>query len=366
MSSVSVRSRLFGAITVAVLSAAAVLTGATSATAVDLPFSVTAPGELTTTSDRSPVFSGFGEEGATVTVTTATGDAAAVSTTVLADGSWTAPPLVFGPNVSASQRGIVTHTNPGGVIETITRNFFMPFVTPTNAIILTNGPLNGMTLSSTKLVVEGTAPVGSELALYTSESGNDFVPITVGASGTFSYELRVERGPGTFGITVLGTLAGVPLVSDGVIYARAPYLAAPVIVSPASGATVVGSSVTFSGTAIAGQKLVVSIYVPDLPLEEHLKYSKISDEVVVDAQGRWSATISSLLPADYTVFAALVESDVDFGAVISEFSAETKFRLAAALPNTGSNAADVLPVGVLLMLAGSALLVIRRRVRATP
>ena len=337
--------------------------GATSANAVDLPFGVVSPAESSTTANRTPTFAGTGAEGSTVAVTPAASQAAPVSATVLPDGTWTSPAVVFGPTATTSQQVVVTQTAPGGIVETETVNFSIPPVAMVGAIIITS-PANGSKLAWTTLVVDGTAPAGSELTIETSESGDGFESLTVGATGTFSRTYSVMPGPGNYDVAIGGTLGGLPLTPATLSVARATLLPAPVMASPGSGATLVGSSVTFTGTAVPGRQLAVSIWVPDLPLGEHEKYAKVSDFVTVDPQGRWAVTIRSMLPGNYRAIALLDETTAYGAFVISEFPPETNFRLSAALANTGSNAADVVPVGVLLLLAGSALLVLRQRVRA--
>ena len=112
------RSRWFIAAAAAAVSFAVVMVGAAPASAIDLPFSVTSPAEASTAATRTPVFSGTGFEGATVTVTPTAGQADAVTTTVLPDGTWTTPAVAYGTGATAAQQAVVTHTTLGGAVDT--------------------------------------------------------------------------------------------------------------------------------------------------------------------------------------------------------------------------------------------------------
>ena len=363
------RSRWLAVATAAAVSFLFAVAAAGPASAVDLPFAVTTPADGSTAPSRTPVFSGTGFEGATVTVTPTAGQADPVTTTVLPDGSWTTAAVSYGPTATANQQAVVTHTTLGGVTDSVTVAFALPPVAAAGAIVITS-PANGITLDSSSLTVTGTAPAGSVITYYYPlGSGDGPAPtITVGATGTFELDFRVAyENFGPYDIVFQGvTAGGLPLTPATFTFSPARLLAAPVVTTPTAGASLRGSSVTFTGTGIAGRSVVVSAYVPDLPLGEFERYSRVSPEAVVDAQGRWSTTIA-LLPATYTVFASHVEVNADGSSfVISQFSPEFRITLAAAtapaeLANTGFSSGAALPAGVLLLLGGSALVLARRR-----
>jgi hypothetical protein len=363
--------RWLAAASIATLAAVAVLLSAAPASAVDLPFAVSSPAEGSTTATRSPVFTGSGFEGAIVTVTPAAGQAAAVATTVLPDGSWTTLPVAFGATATAPQQVTITHTI-GGVTDTATVNFVLPPVAAAGAIVITS-PSSGTTLASSSLVVQGTAPVGSVLSYWDPESSGDGAPatLTVDTSGAFELTFLIPYANDVvLDFEIEGvTSTGLPLTPATLSFSPARLLAAPTIASPASGSSISGSSVTFRGTGIPGRSVVVSAYVPNLPLPQFTDYSRVSPTVVVDARGNWSATIA-LLPASYTAFASLVEESGGAGFVISEFSPQITFSLAAAaaptapaeLAATGFDTGTTLSSSLALLTMGTGLMVARRRV----
>ncbi|GAB3607383.1 hypothetical protein GCM10027413_27920 [Conyzicola nivalis] len=362
--------------TIAVASLLFAVIGAGPASAIDLPFAVTAPAEGSTAASRTPVFSGNGFEGATVTVTPTAGQADAVTTTVLPDGTWTTGGVAYGVTATATQQAVVTHTTFGGVTDSITVSFALPPVATAGSIVITS-PANGTTLDSSLLTVTGTAPVGSVISYFFPLGSGDGPPstLTVGSTGTFALEFVVPYENGNpYDFVFEGvTAGGLPLAPATLTFSPARFLAAPTIITPAPGASLVGSSVTFTGTGVPGRSVIVSAYVPGLPLGEFERYSRVSPEAVIDAQGRWTTSIA-LLPATYTVFASLVEVEGDGGFVISDPSPEFRFTLAAGtaptgtapaeLANTGFDAGIVLPAGVVLLLGGCALVLTRRRLAA--
>jgi hypothetical protein len=354
-------------VAIGALSAFALLVGVSPAAAVDLPFTVVSPADGTASASRTPSFTGTGAEGAAVTVTPAAGVAPAVSTTVAADGTWVTPAIAYGVTAAANQQVVVTHTL-GATVETASISFTLPAVPAAGAIVITS-PVNGTRVGGYRFVIEGTAPAGS-LVNYTPSIGDGYaLPITVGASGTFSIEEFMTPSPysQTFEADFTGTTSdGLPLTPARLSVLAAEPLPAPVVTSPRPGASIAGSSVTFTGTGIPGREVSVSAYVPDLPLGEFERYSRVGT-AFVDARGAWRVTIQ-LLPATYLSSAAYVETYPSGGAVVSDFSPDLSFRLAAAqtagaapeLAATGASAAGTLALGALLSLLGVAAVVGRR------
>ena len=367
MSSLKFRARWASLAAVAASTLVIAMLGATPAQAIDLPFDVVSPAEGSTTTSRDPLFSGTGFEGATVTVTPTAGQADPVTVTVLPDGTWTTPAVTFGPAATTAQQAVVTHTPVGGVAETATVNFVLPAVPSGGAIVITS-PAQNSTLTSSALVVEGTAPAGSLISYQDPQGGEAPMTFTVDASGTFELPFLVPYSDfGPLQVPFTGTTSdGLPLTPATLTINPAPLLDAPVITSPATGAALSGSSVTFTGTGIPGRLVAVSAYSPGVALPDFANYARVSPNVVVDAQGNWSATIT-LLPASYRAFASHIEVTApDSGFVISDFSPEISFSLAAAvvpaqLAATGFDAGAALPAALLLLLGGGALVLSRRR-----
>ncbi|MCU1424174.1 MAG: hypothetical protein JWM51_465 [Microbacteriaceae bacterium] len=374
-------------LTVLLLALGGTLVVAAPASAAE-PLTVLSPAEGSTTDTRNLTFSGRGAPGAVITITrepggTPVGDDGEHSGTVTEAGAWTITDLGYTDAAAALQRVVVTQL-VDGVTESVAVTFSLP-VRETDApaqpaAILITSPANGVTLGATALVVEGTAPAGS-LLRYNDPVGGDYLSeLTVDAAGTFRLEFRLSRSAHRVPVTIefTGTRAdGTELAPASVTVFAAPLFDAPVITSPRSGTTQSGTTLQFSGTGVPGRQLVVSIYVPELPLGQFELYSRVSGEVTVSAAGNWAVGFTDVRPATYTAFASLVELFPGGGAVESEFSDEITVTLAAAtqatsarptaqttraeLANTGISAGGAVSFGALLLLAGAAIGVARAR-----
>lgn len=408
------RVRSLGVVVVAtVLLSGASLLGASAASAdVALPFTITSPTPNQTVQTGAVDITGTGASGDRVTIeipgvqTTP----AEPSATVQPDGTWDVP-LSVGTDAVGFHQIVASGTLDSAGI-------YVTFEQPASPALAVTSPTSGSTVPSREVTFRGTAPAGSTVSADSAGLGTYQPDVVVGDSGAWSFTIRfsveslnalLSRASVTFGGQDPSGAPFVPrTVSDLALPAPS---ATPVVVSPAAGTTIPSTTVTVSGTATGGPAVSVFFSPVDAAARtaaNTLPEGRFESTGVLDADGNWTAT-TTLAPGTWAAVATLIADDdvhSSAGFPLSLPSAPRQFVLTAApasapapapapspgptsasgpapivpttpagdptgtgvaaageLAFTGSSPATPLLGGALLLVAGLALVILRRRRR---
>ncbi|WP_233582611.1 Ig-like domain-containing protein [Corallococcus sp. CA053C] len=257
----------------------------------------------------------------TVTVTGTSTGATSVSLTfegtsygpiaVDASGSWSFPlpgPLPEGSyTVTAVAKDAAGNTSPPA-----TSTFTLDLTAPTVAI---STPANGSTIGTSAVTVVGTSTGATSVTL--TFEGTNYGPISVDASGNWSFPLPVSLGEGTYSVTAVSKDAAgntsTPANSTFTVDLTGPQVA---ISTPVNGTSVGTDTVTVTGTSSGATSVTLTF--------DGASYGPIS----VDASGNWSFPLPGPLAEDtYTVTAVAVD-----GAGNTSPTASTTFTVDLTAP----------------------------------
>ncbi|BDZ51893.1 hypothetical protein GCM10025867_41340 [Frondihabitans sucicola] len=374
-----------------------------AAQAAPLPFAITSLRAGDTVLIGSSPVAGTGQPGQSIDVTLDGAASPIGYATVNDDGSWNANVFV---RASAVGPHTLTATTEGTPAES-TQVAVVVSATATSQRLVVTSPADHARVPSRTVTFTGTAPAGSRVLPSGDELGA-VAEIAVGSAGTWSFTATFPVLSQNAVLTSTEVTFGGP-DSDGTVFvprlvtvalpAAAP---APVIVSPAAGATVAtpaGSHVSVSGTATGGPAVAVFFLPVDAAAKAYANQQPGSIEAtgIVVAGGAWTAT-TPLAPGVWTADAELLSAadahasttqilslpsaarqfTLVAGAAVPPSSAPTPTPSASASPSdptatgtatsgelafTGSSPALPVAAGVLLLLAGFALVFLRRRAR---
>ncbi|SDT12986.1 Ig-like domain-containing protein [Microlunatus soli] len=254
---------------------------------------VTSPVDGAATDDATPVITGTGEPGATVTVII---DGDDVGTAVVGeDGSWSVEltdPLADGDHTASA-----TQTDPAGNTSPASEpvGFTVDTAAPDAPVI--TGPADGAKLATSTPTITGTGEPGATITV-TDEDGDQIGTAVVGADGTWSLvSTELLDGPHVITATATDPAGNVSDESEPVgftIDTIAP--GSPVIDQPADGSTTGDNTPVISGTGTPGSTVTVSVDGNQLGTVE------------VDDDGNWSVRVTDPL-ADGEHMITAVQTD---------------------------------------------------------
>jgi hypothetical protein len=312
---------------------------------------ITAPEDGSTTTDDTPLVTGTGEPGATVTVVI---DGEEIDdVTVDGDGNWELPltdPLDDGEHtVNATQTDEAGNESAADEVTfAVDSEALAPVIT---------APADGSSTNDTTPTVEGTAEPGAEVDVEID--GTPVGTVTADEDGNWSLELTDPLDEGDHTVSAVQTdVAGnvsEAAENDFTVDLTAP--AAPVITSPEDGATVDDRTPTIEGTGEPGTTIVV--IVDGEPV----------GSVVVDEDGDWSLTLPDpLADGDHTIEAVAVDeagnqsgSDAIEITVDAADSTDGGSGEREELADTGGPSLGFAIVGGLLLVVGGTVLSLTRR-----
>jgi hypothetical protein len=257
--------------------------GALSARIATDDVTITSPGQGATVGAK-PTFTGKGEAGETVKVTSATGRVIAEGT-VGNDNNWSAPSVIDLPN------GDYTFTATqvvDGKTTTAQVTFKVKAEIPVATDVKFTSPTDGETLNTKRPVFTGTGAPGASIRVHgttrtiapevrVDEHGNWTTTASMDLQGDF--RVWVEQTPDN----------GAAKSSDEVLF-HARYMAADAVVvtSPADDSTIGSGYVTFTGTGDEGADIVIE------------GTTKQIASTTVDSLGNWTVRSDMELPkGDY-------------------------------------------------------------------
>jgi hypothetical protein len=373
---------------------------ASSASAAEAGLTVTSPAQGSTVDSRTVTVSGSVDGYATVIVYAADGTTELGRTNVNGDFGVATPYQVtlpaYADDAPTSQTIEVGGILGGSGIPQVERTFTLP---ASNFGLTVTSPTEGQALDSRTVTFTGTGTNGSTVNVLDGDgnriSGTDAAVVSGGnwsTTGTYADDAAIDQ---TVYVNQVTGGAGRGTVTRAFTLPAPALLAAPVITSPTNGQALTGSAVTFTGTGKPGANVALVI-APTALVNAQAKAKAApadpTDPIVVDASGNWTVTLA-LQPNDYTVVAAEVTLDGDGNliAVISEPSTPVEFTLTAAavapivvvtpttpaattpsttkasgqLAETGLDATAFIGLSALLLLAGSVLMIARRKRRTS-
>jgi LPXTG-motif cell wall-anchored protein len=361
------------------LTAGGLAVSATAANAAPPTLTVTAPTEGQTVDSRTVTFTGTGTDGSTVNVLDTNGDRVPGTTAaVVSGGVWTTTGT-YDEDAPVAQTVDVNQVTGGSGGGEVTVDFTLP---PAFNFSVTS-PTEGETLDSRTVTFTGTGTDGSTVNVL--DTNGDRVPGTEAAvvsdgvwttTGTYADDAPVAQT-----VNVNQVTGGAGRGEVTVDFTLPPVLIpAPAITSPTNGQTVVGDAVTFTGTGVPGKNILLVVVPTELVNSLQSNAEQVpdnpADPIVVDADGNWTVTLA-LPPHDYTAEAAEVRLENGVVTdVLSDPSAPVEFILVAAtvapanitpasgtLANTGSAPMGFIGLASLLLAAGAALLITRKKHR---
>jgi LPXTG-motif cell wall-anchored protein len=366
--------------------------GASAASAAELPLTIASPDDGQSVLSGAISVTGTGTTGDTITVGAPGGTYEGGTAIVNGDGQWKATLTV--PLTASGSRQIeaIDESDDNGTQPAL----ITVDLTPQSNLLRVTSPVSNTSIPSRAITFSGTAPEGSVVALDTDGNANNVAPVTVGASGRWSITTRFEAAsPQNVELkTGAGTVrghdaSGTAFVSQSVTGLALPALAStPVITAVTSS----GTTVTVSGSATGGPGVAVFFSPQDAAARaaaNTLPDGSFEATGVVGAAGRFSAT-AHLGIGRWSATGVLLDSaDVHTANYLSLTSAPSLFTLVAApatgkpavpvvaaggdpavttttagskeLAYTGSAPTGGLLAGALVLLAGLALVVARRR-----
>ena len=355
---------------------------------------VTSPDDGATVESRTVEFTGLGAPNATILVTSENElDLGLTTTTVGEDRTWSVSGT-FTEEAAIEQNLVVTHIDEQNLIETETLTLTLPEV-PAEAGIVVSSPEEGELVASRQVSIMGTAPAGATITV-TDADGVVRGTAELGEETEFSIPVDYADDVAIIQTVTVGGVVVDRVLTEVVRSFLLPVVAelpAPVITSPMNGEVLRGDSVIFTGTGVPGENILLAA-VPSDALEAAEDGQSApaapapadpTSPIVVDADGNWTVTLA-LIPGVYTAAATHVSLDESGNLLtaLSPASVPVEFTLAAVvveppvvvpvgnggemLADTGAEDGATLGaagLGVLLLLAGAAV-VVGRRLTRTP
>ncbi|WP_233595405.1 Ig-like domain-containing protein [Corallococcus sp. CA031C] len=250
---------------------------------------ITTPANGSTTNTPNVTVTGTATDADFVTLTF---DGASYGPITVTGGNWSF--ALPGPLSDGDYTVTATATDGAGNTSTpATSTFTVDQTAPTVAI---GSPADGSTVGTSTVTVTGTS-TGATFVTVTFQ-GTDSGPITVDASGNWSYLLPVTLTEGAYTVTAVSTDAAgndsTPATSNFDVDLTGPQVA---ISTPANGTSVGTDTVTVTGTSSGATSVTLTF--------DGASHGPIT----VDASGNWSYTLPGPLAEDtYTVTAVAVDS----------------------------------------------------------
>ncbi|WIE73308.1 hypothetical protein [Curtobacterium sp. MCJR17_020] len=164
-----------------------------------VPVVVTGPAEGSTVTSKRPVFSGTGDEGATIVVR---GSSRTVATTTVVDGKWSVP-ADFDLGNGDYRLLVVQEPTQGVPTLPVVLSFTVRHAAA--APVVVTGPTEGSTVTSKRPVFEGTGAEGASVVIKGSSRQ---VATTTVEDGTWSVPSDFDLGNGAYRLWVTQTPTG--------------------------------------------------------------------------------------------------------------------------------------------------------------
>jgi hypothetical protein len=238
------------------------------------PIVVETPANGSTVTDKRPVFSGTGDEGATIEITGATGRV--VATTTVKDGKWSVP-ASFDLNDS-SYALTATQTPLEGEKSNAPINFVVKAMVP----VTLTAPAIGSDVSTPNPVFQGRGTPGATVVVK-GTYGSVLATTEVKADGTWTVPSAIALATGSYAGTATQTVDG-KTTTAAFRFTVGQNLAPVTLETPAIGAEVEDTKPVFTGT---GQ--------PGATIEVKGTYGTLLATATVKDDGTWEA------PSDVTL-----------------------------------------------------------------
>ncbi|MCS5466191.1 Ig-like domain-containing protein [Curtobacterium flaccumfaciens pv. betae] len=238
------------------------------------PIAVETPASGSTVTDKRPVFSGTGDEGATIVITGATGRV--VATTTVKDGKWSVP-ASFDLNDS-SYALTATQTPLEGEKTNAPINFVVKAMVP----VTLTAPAIGSDVSTPNPVFQGRGTPGATVVVK-GTYGSVLATTEVKADGTWTVPSAIALATGSYAGTATQTVDGKTTTAP-FRFTVGQNLAPVTLETPAIGAEVTDTNPVFTGE---GQ--------PGATIEVKGTYGTLLATAVVKDDGTWEA------PSDVTL-----------------------------------------------------------------
>ena len=232
------------------------------------PIVVETPASGSTVTDKRPVFSGTGDEGATIVITGATGRV--VATTTVKDGKWSVP-ASFDLNDS-SYALTATQTPLEGEKTNAPINFVVKAMVP----VTLTAPAIGSDVSTPNPVFQGRGTPGATVVVK-GTYGSVLATTEVKADGTWTVPSAIALATGSYAGTATQTVDGKTTTAP-FRFTVGQNLAPVTLETPAIGAEVEDTKPVFTGT---GQ--------PGATVEVKGTYGTLLATAVVKDDGTWEA-----------------------------------------------------------------------------
>ncbi|WP_419766684.1 Ig-like domain-containing protein [Curtobacterium flaccumfaciens] len=238
------------------------------------PIVVETPANGSTATDKRPVFSGTGDEGATIEITGSTGRV--VATTTVKDGKWSVPAGF--DLVDGSYMLIATQTPLEGEKTSAPINFVVKAMVP----VTLTAPAIGSDVSTPNPVFQGRGTPGATVVVK-GTYGSVLATTEVKADGTWTVPSAIALATGSYAGTATQTVDGKTTTAP-FRFTVGQTLAPVTLETPAIGAEVEDTKPVFTGT---GQ--------PGATIEVKGTYGTLLATAVVKDDGTWEA------PSDITL-----------------------------------------------------------------
>ncbi len=233
------------------------------------PIVVETPANGSTATDKRPVFSGTGDEGATIEITGSTGRV--VATTTVKDGKWSVPAGF--DLVDGSYMLTATQTPLEGEKTTAPINFVVKAMVP----VTLTAPAIGSDVSTPNPVFTGGGTPGATVVVK-GTYGSVLATTVVKADGTWTVPSAIALATGSYAGTATQTVDGKNTTAP-FRFTVGQNLAPVTLETPAIGAEVTDTKPVFTGE---GQ--------PGATVEVKGTYGTLLATAVVKDNGTWEAT----------------------------------------------------------------------------
>ena len=302
---------------------------------------ITAPIDGSTIADNTPVITGTGEPGATVTVSL---DGTELGDIVVGDdNTWQIPvttPLDDGEHTATA----VQTDEAGNESNAAASTFTIDATAPVPPVVVQ--PANGSTTGPSPTVT-GTAEDGADIEVFID--GTSIGTAVANDQGAWQLPVTTPLAGGSHTVYAIatdeaGNESGQSNTNTFTVDATAP--AAPVIIAPANGATIGDSTPLITGTGEPGATVTVSV-----------DGTEVADDVVVDENGDWSFQLTvPLSDAEHTATATQTDpAGNESPEVSTTFTVDTTAPAAPVItaPVDGSTVATATPAITGTGVAGS-------------
>ncbi|MCS5523942.1 Ig-like domain-containing protein [Curtobacterium flaccumfaciens pv. oortii] len=233
------------------------------------PIVVETPANGSTATDKRPVFSGTGDEGATIEITGSTGRV--VATTTVKDGKWSVPAGF--DLVDGSYMLTATQTPLEGEKTTAPINFEVKAMVP----VTLTAPAIDSDVSTPNPVFEGRGTVGATVVVR-GTYGSVLATTVVKEDGTWTVPSAIALATGSYAGTATQTVDGKTTTAP-FRFTVGQNLAPVTLTAPAIGAEVTDTKPVFTGE---GQ--------PGATVEVKGTYGTLLATATVKDDGTWEAT----------------------------------------------------------------------------